>query len=129
MTDSYPRATDLLKAVSECLQSEIVPALDDRALQFKMKIAVNVLAIVEREISRKPESNDRDKEQLETLLGEAGELSQLREKLNDKIAEGAFDGRDEELLASLQAASLRQLAIDNPNYSTYQSLTKDTRVL
>lgn len=129
MTESYPCATDLLKAVSECLQNEIAPAVDDRALQFKLKIAVNVLAIVEREISRKPDRDEQDSAQLQTLLGEAGELSQLRQRLNDKIAAGEFDGRDEELLASLQAVSLRQLAIDNPNYSTYQSLIKDTRVL
>lgn len=129
MTDSCPSPLELLQVVSDCLNNDIAPALDDKSLQFKLKIAANVLAIVGREIALLPESSERDRAQLATLLGEDGTLAQLAQRMNAAIAAGEFDGRDDELLAGLQAICLRQVAVDNPKYSTYQVLIKDTRVL
>ena len=129
MTDSCPSSVALLQAVSDCLNSEIAPNLNDKALQFKVKIAVNVLAIVAREIAALPENCEHDRVALAALLGEDGDLPWLRQRMNEAIAAGEFDEREDELLAGLQAMCLRQIAIDNPKYSTYQSLIKDTSVL
>lgn len=129
MTDSYPAATDLLRAVSECLRSDIAPALTDKALQFKLKIAENVLAIVRREIEQGSENAQRENAILAALLGEQGSSAQLSRQLSSAIAAGAFDDRAEELLPALEAISLGQLAIDNPDYSSYQALIKETSVL
>lgn len=129
MSESYPSASELLNAVSECLQTEIAPVLEDKALQFKLKIAVNVLSIVEREIAVAARHKQRDREQLADLLGGNGELPELSQQLITAIEAGEFDVKDDVLLAGLQAVCLRQLAIDNPGYSTYQALINDTSVL
>lgn len=129
MTDSYPVATDLLDAVSECLSAEIAPVLTDKALQFKLKIAENVLAIVRREIEQGGGNALRDNEQLAALLGVQAGVPDLSRRLNSAIAAGDFDHREDALFSALEAITLRQLAIDNPKYSTYQSLINDTSVL
>ncbi|HEY3231509.1 MAG TPA: DUF6285 domain-containing protein [Roseiflexaceae bacterium] len=45
-----PSALELIAAVREYLQNEIVPALDDHRLRFRTLVAANVLGIVEREL-------------------------------------------------------------------------------
>ena len=45
-----PTATELLAAVREFLQREIVPTLGDQRLRFRALIAANVLGVVEREL-------------------------------------------------------------------------------
>lgn len=129
MSESYPPAADLLSAVSEFLQGDVAAALTDNALQFKLKIAVNVLAIVQREIVLGPANAEAKKETWSALLGEEGGSQTLQVRLSEAIAAGKFDGGDSELLSVLEAQTLRQLAIDNPKYSTYQALINDTSVL
>jgi hypothetical protein len=45
-----PTALELIAAVREFLQGEIVPALQDHRLRFRTLVAANVLGIVEREL-------------------------------------------------------------------------------
>jgi uncharacterized protein DUF6285 len=45
-----PTALELIAAVREFLQGEIVPALQDHRLRFHALVAANVLSIVEREL-------------------------------------------------------------------------------
>jgi hypothetical protein len=46
-----PSSTELLAAVREFLQREILPALHDHRQRFRTLIAANVLGVVERELS------------------------------------------------------------------------------
>ncbi len=45
-----PTALELIAAVREFLQGEILPALRDQRLRFRALVAANVLSIVEREL-------------------------------------------------------------------------------
>lgn len=49
MTDR-PDAAGLLEAVREFLGAELLPALDDRRLRFRALVAMNALAIAQREL-------------------------------------------------------------------------------
>jgi Domain of unknown function (DUF6285) len=46
-----PTAPELIAAVREFLQSEILPAISDQRLRFRTLVAGNVLSIVERELA------------------------------------------------------------------------------
>ncbi|MFT5575577.1 MAG: hypothetical protein ACI89D_001095 [Bermanella sp.] len=129
MTETYPCAEDLIGAVSDFLKSDVAPMLVDSALQFKLKIAVNVLAIVRRELERGQHQLEKEKDALAAMLREDGDVLHLRQRLIEAINAGEFDAKEDELLSVLEAQSLRQIAIDNPRYSTYQALAKSTSLL
>ncbi len=46
-----PTASELVAAVREFLQQEVLPTLDDHRRKFRALIAANVLAVVERELA------------------------------------------------------------------------------
>lgn len=50
-----PTAPELLDAVREFLEMEIVPTLDEHRLRFRTLIALNVLRIVQRELTGEEE--------------------------------------------------------------------------
>jgi hypothetical protein len=49
MESDRPVAAELAAAVREFLEAEILPTLDDPRLRFRTLVAMNALAIVERE--------------------------------------------------------------------------------
>ncbi len=52
-----PSAGELAAAVREFMGSELLPTIDDQRLRFRTLVAMNALAIVERE---SPEPTERD---------------------------------------------------------------------
>ena len=55
MTHDRPNARELVEAVGEFLQSEILPTLDDHRLRFRTLVALNALGIAQRELAELPE--------------------------------------------------------------------------
>ena len=53
-----PTAAQLIEAVREWLESQVMPSASG-AMQFHARVAVNVLALVEREIELGPAQHDR----------------------------------------------------------------------
>ena len=53
-----PTAAQLIEAVREWLESQVMPSASG-AMQFHARVAVNVLAMVEREIELGPAQHDR----------------------------------------------------------------------
>ena len=96
-----PTARELLTAVREFLEADVVPALDG-VTRFHARVAANVLAIVEREMASEEQSLLAEWERLAHLLGVDGEpparLDSLRtavrgltESLVRRIREGETD--------------------------------------
>ena len=54
MTDR-PTAPELVEAVREFLEHEILPTLDDHRLRFRTLVALNALGIAERELTSSEE--------------------------------------------------------------------------
>src|SRR5258708_34279241 len=74
MAQDRPTASELLAAIADFLREEATPVLDraDPRLGFQMRVAVNSLAILEREARLGPAADAREHERLAKLLGRQG---------------------------------------------------------
>ena len=90
-----PSAAELVEAVRELLERELLPTIDDARLRFRALVAVNALGIALREL----ESTEAD------LLGpeQAAELA-VRIRAGD-APEGALELLRREVAAKLRIAS------------------------
>src|SRR6185436_20142211 len=100
MAQDRPTASEFLAAITDFLREEATPALDkaDPRLGFQMRVAVNSLAILERE----------------GLLGPDGTLADLNRELARQLRAGERDERDGQLMAHLDATIADKIAIANP---------------
>ncbi len=99
MQHDRPTPIELVEAVREFLETEILPLLDDHRLKFRTLVAINGLGIAERELwagGAGPELAE----------GELGELAR-RIRAGD-VPEGA--------LALLQEHVAAKLRVSNPRY-------------
>ncbi len=119
-----PSTAELVDAVSEFLTREIAPTLSGR-LAFHLRVAVNVLATIRREIELGPAADRAETARLAALLGVADDLEALNAELCRRIAEGGFDPQDPALIEHLWATTLDTLAIDQPSYATYRRIAAE----
>jgi hypothetical protein len=54
---SRPTPDELAEAIEEFLSGEILPALDDHRLRFRLLVALNALGILRRELATLPEQD------------------------------------------------------------------------
>ena len=115
MPASLPPAADLIDAVREFLEREVLPTLSgDR--RFTLRVALNVLAIVRRELELGPVVAAREREGLAAVLGRDGTPGELNRELARRIREGAIDGQRPDVAAHLRRAVRDALAINNPSW-------------
>lgn len=112
-----PTAAELLDALREFLERDVMPILEGR-VQFHTRVAVNVLGILERELTLGPALDDDERAALRALLGHAGDLRDLNVELAQRIRAGEFDDRHAELLGVLRETARAKLEIANPKYLT-----------
>ncbi|HEV2784101.1 MAG TPA: DUF6285 domain-containing protein [Actinophytocola sp.] len=113
MLDERPTAAELVAAVAEFLEREVLAALDGR-IAFHTKVAANALRIVERELTSGPAVAAAELARLRTLTGADGDLPTLNAVLAGKIRDGSIV--DDALRDHLVRSALSRLAIDNPRY-------------
>jgi len=118
MAQDRPTAAELLAAIADFLREEVTPALDkaEPRLGFQMRVAVNSLAILEREARLGPAADARERVRLAKLLGHDGTLADLNRELARQLREGKRDERDTELMAHLEATIADKIAIANPKW-------------
>jgi hypothetical protein len=105
-----PTAAQLIESVREWLEREVLPATEGR-LQFHARVAVNVLAMVERELQLGPEQAESHAARL-AQLGVADDA-----ELAAAIRRGALDDRYDEVRALVAASVADKLAVANPTYA------------
>jgi hypothetical protein len=113
-----PTAEELLLAVREFLEHDVLPEASGRT-RFHARVAINVLAIVERELALGPAADRAERERLAALLPDAGDdasLTELNERLAAAIRDGGIDAARAELWEHLRATVRDKLAIANPRY-------------
>jgi len=93
---SRPTPDELAEAIEEFLSGEILPALDDHRLRFRMLVALNALGILRRELAGLPEEDDAEARELTAKI-RAGE-----------VAPGT--------LARVKALVAARLNVDSPRY-------------
>lgn len=116
-----PDAGELVTAVREFLEAKILPSLEGHTA-FHARVAVNVLATVERELIQGPEARAREDAGLEGLLAPLGSGEALSgpagtQALAQAIREGRIDLQDPDLTRHLWQSVIDRVAIDQPSYS------------
>ncbi len=104
-----PGAAQLVESVREWLERDVLTQTSGR-LQFHARVAVNCLAMVEREMDLGPEQAEAHGRRL-AVLGMADDID-----LAAAIRRGDLDGRAEEVRRLVWASVRDKLAVANPRY-------------
>lgn len=125
MLDERPTAAELIAAVAGFLEKKAAPQLD-AATAFHLKVAINALRIVERELQQGDRAAAGDRERLAALLGavpgrEAGDLRALNAELCARIEAGTIGTGDRALREHLLRSTLDRIAIDSPKYPSLKA--------
>jgi hypothetical protein len=115
MTQDRPNAAELVAAVREFLERDVMAATDGR-VQFHTRVAVNVLNVVERELKLGPELEPGERARAAALLGHDGDANALERELATAIRSGALDDRLDEVRAHVRTTVREKLLIANPGY-------------
>ncbi|MGW0809659.1 DUF6285 domain-containing protein [Nonomuraea sp. NPDC002799] len=105
-----PTAAQLVAAVRDFLQSDVLPAVEDR-VRFHTRVAINVLGMVEREILLGPAQAEEH----------AARLAGLGVASDAELAAAIRAGRVEDgdaLVTALEAAVRAKLEVANPGHLT-----------
>jgi hypothetical protein len=104
-----PSAVDLLRAVREFLERDVVPVTEGR-LKFDARVGANVLAMVVRELELGPAMAGAHAQRL-ARLGVEDDAALAR-----AIRTGAFDDRLDEVTALVRDSVVDKLRVANPAY-------------
>jgi hypothetical protein len=115
MTQDRPSAADLVPAVREFLERDVMAATEGR-VQFHSRVAVNVLATVARELELGAGFAADERRRAASLLGHDGEPDVLERELAAAIRSGSLDDRADEVRAHVRATVREKLLIANPGY-------------
>jgi hypothetical protein len=123
-----PTKQELLGAIRGFLEKELMPELEG-VRRFHVRVSVNALAIVLRELELEGEQRPAQHARLCALLGrtdaapaEQRALDQAVETLERELCARIRDGFGDEpeararLLVHLRASSAERLAVSNPGY-------------
>jgi hypothetical protein len=114
MPDSVPQSAELIEAVRRFLGDRVLPSLpaDQR---YQMLIAINVLAIVARQIELGARFDEAEALRLRALLERDGSREMLNAELARRIEAGEI-GDGPELRAHLLRGLADALRINNPKW-------------
>lgn len=114
-----PRPETLVAAVAAFLRAEIAPQIKG-GTNFQLRVAVNALELVTRQLVLAPGSDAAERQSLESLLGRTGTLDELNAALCGAIADGSAKLESRELQWHLWSTTMAKLAVDQPSYATYK---------
>jgi Domain of unknown function (DUF6285) len=114
-----PTPTELIKAVADFLRNDITPQVGGHNA-FKMRVAINALDLVTRQLALEGGSDAAEAERLSQLLGRQGALGELNRALAERIASGEADLQTPGLADHLWQTTMDKLAVDQPNYAAYR---------
>ena len=113
---THPRTEELVEAVARWIDT-IRPELNPRDA-FLARVAVNVLGVVQRELTLGPAAEAEAVARMSSLLGHTGSYEDLTAELCARLQAGELGAETPGLLAALRANAQDQVAIDQPNYSS-----------
>ena len=120
-----PRPETLVAAIAAFLRAEIAPQIKGAA-NFQLRVAMNALELVARQLVLAPGSDAAELKSLEGLLGRTGTLDELNAALCTAIADGSARLESRELRRHLWSTTMAKLAVDQPSYATYKrALARD----
>ena len=114
-----PTPTELIKAVAEFLRNDVAPMISGHNA-FKLRVGVNALDLVTRQLALEGRSDAAEAARLSQLLSMQGSLGELNRVLADQIAKGEIDLQTPGLAEHLWQTTMDKLAVDQPNYASYR---------
>lgn len=120
-----PHPADLVATVATFLQEVVLPATEGR-VAFQVRVAVNALELVARQLDGADAAHAAEHRRLEVLLDRTGPLDDLNEDLCDRIARGSVDLGDQHLIDHLWATTMEKLAVDQPSYAAFRQEQQNT---
>ena len=114
-----PTPIELTKAVADFLRNDIIPLISGHQA-FKLRVAVNILDLVTRQLTLEEGSDAKEVERLRALLGTNGSVTELNHALAERIARGEVDLATPGLDEHLWQTTMDKLAVDQPNYASYK---------
>ena len=114
-----PTAGELLSAIADLLETELLPALPD-ALRHKARVAANLARILEREERLAAGAAAREHELLAGLLGHEGDVANLSTELAARLRTDDDAGFQRDAWAALVAVARDDLAIAKPGHDSWE---------
>jgi Domain of unknown function (DUF6285) len=115
MTQDRPDAAELVQAVREFLEHDVMTATTGR-VQFHTRVAINALGMIERELTDGPARADAERARATELLGHGGEARLLERELASRIRDGSLDDRLAAVREHVRATVREKLLVANPGY-------------
>lgn len=115
-TLDMPRLGELLASVQDFLRKDVVPNTEGR-LSFLARVAGNSVGIACRQQQLGPVLRAWESQVLTTLLGQSGDLEELRWTLVTRLRDGSMSLDQPGLAEYLRDLVANQVAIDQPRYS------------
>jgi Domain of unknown function (DUF6285) len=120
-----PTPIELTQAVADFLRNDITPLLSGHQ-SFKLRVAINILDLVTRQLTLEEGSDAAEVARLRALLGMDGSVTELNRALAERIAKGEADLTTQGLAEHLWQTTMDKLAVDQPNYASYKrELSRD----
>lgn len=118
-----PTASELLTAIAELLETDLLPALPE-SLQHKARVAASLTRIVDRELRLGPEAVARERALLADLLGvdpdDEGGVDALAAELARRLREGADPEFERAAWEALVRVTRDDLGITKPGHDSWQ---------
>src|SRR5438552_3017646 len=103
-----PTTIELTRAVADFLRHDLTPVISGHNA-FKLRVAINILDLVTRQLTLAEGSDDAESARLAGLLGTEGSLIELNRLLAGKIASGEVDPETPGLSEHLWQTTLAKL--------------------
>lgn len=128
-----PTNIELLKTVGDFIEQELMPNLAG-PLQYRSRVALNLLRILEREAQYTTNHLQRERDLLARLLVQGGEgldnlsladeVAELNRRLVERIDAGATKdpAHQQEIWGALMQIAIDKLAVCRPGYADYDAV-------
>lgn len=114
-----PSAEELLSAIAELLDDELLPALPE-ALKHKCRVAANLARILEREQRLSSEAIGLEHDRLTALIGSEGDVVTLSAALAERLRTDDDPDFQRRAWDSLVAITRDDLAIAKPGHDSWE---------
>ena len=115
MTQDRPTAAELVQAVREFLERDVMTATEGR-VQFHTRVAVNALGMIERELTDGSGFAAAERARAAAILGHDDDVRALERELATRIRDGSLDDRLDDVSEHVRATVREKLLVANPGY-------------
>ena len=115
MAQDRPTAAELIQAVREFLEHDVMAATEGR-VKFHTRVAANALGMIERELTDGPAFDDAERARAAALLGHDADVRALEREVAAGIRDGSLDGQLDAVRDHVRATVREKLIVTNPGY-------------